>query len=61
MKILYPTQFVNSNSKKVILRNLTLRTSGNYRCEISAEEPDFKTVQGEGQLTVVCKYFIYSI
>lgn len=50
------SQHANSNSKKVILRNVTLRSSGSYRCEISAEEPDFKTVQGEGQLTVVCKY-----
>lgn len=48
-------QHQNSNSKKVILRNVTLKSTGTYRCEISAEQPDFKTVQGEGLLTVVCK------
>lgn len=36
---------------------MTLKSTGVYRCEISAEEPDFKTVQGEGKLEVVCKYF----
>lgn len=45
-----------SNSKKVHLKGVTLKSTGIYRCEISAEEPDFKTVQGEGQLVVVCKF-----
>lgn len=45
-----------SNSKKVYLKGVTLKSTGVYRCEISAEEPDFKTVQGEGKLEVVCKY-----
>lgn len=44
-----------SNSKKVYLKGVTLKSTGVYRCEISAEEPDFKTVQGEGKLEVVCK------
>lgn len=42
-----------SNSKKVHLKGVTLKSTGTYRCEISAEEPDFKTVQGEGQMIVV--------
>jgi len=45
-----------STSKKVFLRGVTLKSTGLYRCEVSAEEPDFKTVQGEGKLEVVCKY-----
>lgn len=35
---------------------MTLKSTGLYRCEISAEEPDFKTVAGEGKLEVVCKF-----
>lgn len=45
-----------STSKKVYLKAVTLKSTGVYRCEISAEEPDFKTVQGEGKLEVVCEY-----
>lgn len=45
-----------SNSKKVYLKAVTLKSTGLYRCEISAEEPDFKTVAGEGKLEVVCKW-----
>lgn len=48
-----------SNSKKVFLRGLTLKSTGLYRCEVSAEEPDFKTVTGEGRLEVICKYETY--
>ena len=45
-----------SNSKKVYLKGVTLKSTGTYRCEISAEEPDFKTVTGEQKLEVICKY-----
>lgn len=44
-----------SNSKKVYLKGVTLKSTGVYRCEVSAEEPDFKTVTGEGKLEVICK------
>lgn len=52
----FVSQHEQSNSKKVHLKSVTLKSTGVYRCEISAEEPDFKTVQGEGQLVVVCKF-----
>lgn len=39
-----------------MLRQLTLKSSGIYRCEISAEAPSFASVQGEGKMDVVCKY-----
>lgn len=48
-----------SNSKKVYLKSLTLKSTGTYRCEISAEEPDFKTVTDERKLEVICKYFSF--
>lgn len=57
MCLSYFPQHILSNSKKVYLKGVTLKSTGIYRCEISAEEPDFKTVQGEGQLVVVCKFF----
>lgn len=52
---LFSFQHPASNSKKVYLKGVTLKSTGLYRCEISAEEPDFKTVAGEGKLEVVCK------
>lgn len=52
----FSLQHQASNSKRVYLKAVTLKSTGVYRCEISAEEPDFKTVQGEGRLEVVCKY-----
>ncbi|KAG5669708.1 hypothetical protein PVAND_000004 [Polypedilum vanderplanki] len=43
----------SSNSKKVYLKGLTLKSTGTYRCQITAEEPDFKTVTGEQKLEVI--------
>lgn len=54
--LFFSFQHQASNSKKVYLKGVTLKSTGLYRCEISAEEPDFKTVAGEGKLEVVCKW-----
>ncbi|XP_062711785.1 uncharacterized protein LOC115268723 [Aedes albopictus] len=43
----------HSNHSKVTLRMLTLKSSGLYRCEISAEAPSFDSVQGEGRMDVI--------
>ncbi|XP_034250879.1 uncharacterized protein LOC117651180 [Thrips palmi] len=43
----------SSDERTVVLRSVTLRSSGNYRCEVSAEAPSFQTVHGEGRLEVV--------
>uniref|UniRef100_A0A182PWE8 Ig-like domain-containing protein n=1 Tax=Anopheles epiroticus TaxID=199890 RepID=A0A182PWE8_9DIPT len=43
----------HSDGTKVLLRTLTLKSSGIYRCEISAEAPNFDSVQGEGRLDVI--------
>lgn len=40
---------------KVFLRSVTLKSSGLYRCEVSAEAPSFASVQREGYLEVICK------
>ncbi|XP_058451629.1 uncharacterized protein LOC131430573 [Malaya genurostris] len=43
----------HSDNTKVLLRALTLKSSGLYRCEISAEAPSFDSVQGEGRMDVI--------
>ncbi|XP_050070511.1 uncharacterized protein LOC126558530 [Anopheles maculipalpis] len=43
----------HSDGTKVLLRGLTLKSSGIYRCEISAEAPNFDSVQGEGRMDVI--------
>lgn len=46
----------HSDGTKVLLKQLTLKSSGVYRCEISAEAPNFDSVQGDGQMDVICKF-----
>lgn len=46
----------HSDNTKVLLRSLTLKSSGVYRCEISAEAPSFDSVQGEGRMDVICEF-----
>ncbi|XP_047986590.1 uncharacterized protein LOC125226605 [Leguminivora glycinivorella] len=42
-----------SDDRKVILHQVTLKTSGLYRCEVSAEAPSFSSAAGEGKLEVI--------
>lgn len=42
-----------SDASRVLLRGLTLNSTGLYRCEISAEAPNFSSVQGEGRMDIV--------
>lgn len=39
-----------------MIRRLNIKSSGVYRCEISAEAPNFSSVEGEGRMEVVCEY-----
>ena len=48
-------QHQSSDSKQVTLRGVNLRSSGTYRCEVSAEAPSFPSAQSEGRMEVVCK------
>lgn len=43
----------HSDGTRVLLKSVILRTAGLYRCEISAEGPNFDSVQGEGQMDVI--------
>lgn len=46
----------SSDERRVVLRNVNLKSSGTYRCEVSAEAPAFHAfhaVNGEGRLEVV--------
>lgn len=36
-----------------MLKQVGFNTSGQYRCEVSAEGPDFNTVTGRGSLLVI--------
>ena len=42
-----------SDSNRVVLRNVNLATSARYRCEVSAEAPLFNTVSQSKKLQVV--------
>ncbi|KDR20029.1 hypothetical protein L798_05264, partial [Zootermopsis nevadensis] len=42
-----------SDSQEVLLKNVNLKASGIYRCEVSAEAPSFTSVHGEGRMEVV--------
>ncbi|KAK8385911.1 hypothetical protein O3P69_010573 [Scylla paramamosain] len=42
-----------SNNNRVVLHRVSLRSSGKYRCEVSAEAPLFNTDAGGGRLLVV--------
>ncbi|XP_055676941.1 uncharacterized protein LOC129786132 [Lutzomyia longipalpis] len=42
-----------SDSTRVMLRGITLKSTGDYRCEVSAEAPEFKSIQAEGRLDVI--------
>ncbi|GLH00972.1 CSON003659 protein [Gryllus bimaculatus] len=44
----------NSNDQHVLLRNVNLKSTGVYRCEVSAEAPSFASAQREGRMEVVC-------
>lgn len=44
---------LNSTANQIALNNVTLASSGRYRCEVSAEAPSFQTVSSHGDMVVV--------
>ncbi|XP_050515488.1 uncharacterized protein LOC126890528 [Diabrotica virgifera virgifera] len=42
-----------SDSKKVVIRPVSWKTSGLFRCEVSAEAPSFASAQSEAKMEVV--------
>lgn len=45
-----------SNSRQVTLKQVTIRSSGVYRCEVSGEAPYFHSAHSEARMEVVCEY-----
>ncbi|PRD34993.1 UNVERIFIED_CONTAM: hypothetical protein NCL1_12864 [Trichonephila clavipes] len=41
-----------SGSQSVYLRHVDLNSAGTYRCEVSAEAPEFQTVEAEKPMKV---------
>jgi hypothetical protein len=50
---LYSRQLQNSTDNQVVLDNVSLSSTGRYRCEVSAEAPSFQTVSDHGDMIVV--------
>jgi hypothetical protein len=48
-------QLQNSDMSRVTLTNLQFNTSGNYKCEVSTEAPNFETVAQSSNMTVMGK------
>ncbi|KAL4148086.1 hypothetical protein QTP88_002390 [Uroleucon formosanum] len=44
---------MHSNSRQLTLRDITLKTTANYRCEVSAEAPSFASAQDGGRMEVI--------
>ncbi|CAL8097301.1 unnamed protein product [Orchesella dallaii] len=42
-----------STLNSVILKNVTLKTSGTYKCEVSADVPSFRTLSKQGDIIVI--------
>ncbi|CAG9560278.1 unnamed protein product [Danaus chrysippus] len=42
-----------SDDRRVVLHQVTLKSSGLYRCEVSAEAPSFASSAGEGRMEVI--------
>jgi len=52
-------QLSHCNIQKITLRNLTLQTSGIYRCEVSTDGPKFEMVFKSANMNVLGKYYNY--
>jgi len=52
---LFFLQHMHSNSRQLTLRDITLKTTANYRCEVSAEAPSFASAQDGGRMEVICE------
>lgn len=46
-------QHRKSDHEKVVLQDANLHTSGKYKCEVSAEAPNFHSVNGDGNMEVI--------
>ena len=53
-------QLAKSNSSRVRLKSVNFNTTATFRCEVSADEPDFQTIQRRANMTVIRKYMMLS-
>ena len=53
LKLFLSFKTTNSGDKKVILRPVTLQTSGNFKCEVTADYPTFSTIAKTSNMLVV--------
>lgn len=56
-----PSQHEASNNVRVKLKRLSLKSSGLYRCEVSAEAPNFSSDLGEGRMEIICEYILFYV
>lgn len=54
-------QVEKSDNQTVVLRNVSLKASGLFRCEVSTEAPSFLTKSIERKLSIYCEYFAWLI
>lgn len=47
--------------RKVTLTNITMQTSGTYRCEVSTDGPKFEMVFKSANMNVLGNYFIHKV
>jgi hypothetical protein len=52
-------QLHQSDLTTVTLINLQFNTSGNYKCEVSTEGPNFETVAQSCNMTVMGKWHVH--
>ena len=45
----------HSDERQVTLKDLSMKSTGRYRCEVSTEAPTFETVSSYGDMIVVGK------
>lgn len=53
-------QLSKSNSSRVRLKSVNFNSTATFRCEVSADEPDFQTIQRRANMTVIRKYMMLS-
>lgn len=53
---LLSAQLSRCSIRKVILTNVTLQTSGDYRCEVSTDGPKFEMVFMSANMNVLSEY-----
>ena len=49
---------MKSDQNQVTLKDMMLKSAGQFRCEISAEAPLFNTVSQSRPLTIIGKYML---